>query len=346
MNPNTIVCGDALKELRKLPDECVQCVITSPPYWGLRDYGVDGQIGSEETIEQFLKTMLLITWELRRVLRKDGVMFWDHGDNYAHHPSGLSGVGSTLNGGKKTQNMVAKLSTTKKYEYGIIPEKSLTLQAHRLAIRMVDEQQWILRNILIWHKPNAMPSSVKDRFGVDHEPIFFFSKSKKYHFEQQLEMSSEREWSKSFNMRVRDVARGKVASKQYKATAEEIQRHRKSQDPSIAAGGSGLKGHSGNNRADGSPIGVPGMRGMRTVWSVPTTPYEDAHFATFPEKLIERMVLAGAPPGGIVLDPFMGAGTTGLVAKKLGRQYLGIELNPEYVAMAERRIGKIPNPLF
>lgn len=345
-----ILEGDVLKMLAQLPDESVDCIITSPPYYGLRDYGVAGQLGSEPTLERFLINMLLVTWELKRVLKKSGTMFWDHGDSYVTRPTGSMGENAELGGGRQTQLVAGAAKKKIKPGFGLIPKKSLLMQAHRLAIRMVDEQGWILRNQLIWHKPNAMPSSVKDRFGVDFEPIFFFSKSKKYHFEQQLEASTGRDFDAVFNMRVRDVARGKVASEQYKASEEEVRnadkKGRKLVDPNMGGGGSGFAGHSGNYRPDGSRIGVPGMRGKRAVWTIPTMPYRDAHFATFPEALIEPMILAGCPRGGVVLDPFMGAGTTAVVAKKNGRHYLGIELNPEYIAKAEARISRTQLPLL
>lgn len=291
---NSITNGDSLAVLKTLPDESVDCIITSPPYWGLRDYGVAGQLGSEKTIGNFLSSMLRITLELKRVLKQKGTMFWNHGDNYGTG----SGAGSRA-GSKQTQRhaMPKAVATVKGYE------KSLMLQAYRLAIRMVDEQGWILRNQIIWHKPNAMPSSVKDRFGVDFEPVFFFTKSKKYWFEKQLEDSTDRKY-KPFNLRVRDAE--KLKSSQYKASsAEKIKYAEKNR---MAGGGQGLHAHSGNYSPDGTYIGTPGKRNMRTVWRIPSHPFKDAHFATFPEALIEPMVLAGCPRGGGMSRPIHGRG--------------------------------------
>src|SRR3990167_10591238 len=178
---NTIICGDALEVLKTLPDECIDCVITSSPYYGLRDYGVEGQIGLEPTLNEYLDKILSITAELKRVLKKTGTMWWNHGDSYgtSHSPGSLGKY-------DKNPDRFAQLDNSEKGR-SPGPEKCLLLQNFRLAQRMIDEQQWILRNVLIWHKPNVMPSSVKDRFTVDFEPIFFFSKSKKYWFEQQFE---------------------------------------------------------------------------------------------------------------------------------------------------------------
>ena len=300
---NKILQGDCLEILKTLPDESVDCVVTSPPYYGLRDYGVEGQIGLEPTLNEYLDKMLLITAELKRVLKKRGTCWWNHGDSYGGSGKGGGNKNYSAKGGNKAYGK----TLNNKFDG---PEKSLLLQAHRLAIRMIDEQGWILRNQIIWHKPNVMPSSVKDRFTVDFEPIFFFSKSKKYYFEQQYEPAQYD---------------GRKDTK-YKG------------GPKDMAGGAHerwQKDESGNH-----------IKNKRSVWKIATKPFKEAHFATFPETLIEIHIKAGCPPGGVCLDPFMGAGTTAVVAKKLGRQYLGIELNKEYIEIAERRIAGTPTPLF
>lgn len=335
LQPNKILYGDALAVLKTLPDECVDCIITSPPYWGLRDYGVEGQLGSEKTIGEFLSSMLGITGELKRVLKKTGTMFWNHGDNYG------TGSGSGIRDGKQATNRGTQ--TNKNWQENgkaKVPgyEKSLMLQAHRLAVRMIDEQGWILRNQIIWHKPNAMPSSVKDRFGVDYEPVFFFTKSKKYFFKQQFES-----YAPASDVRYRQALR---AGRSYN-TKEPYRKNTPYSSGSKYKRGTGSDASRGDD-ADGLVVGGtnPMGRNKRSVWSIPTKPLRDAHFATFPEALIEPMILAGCPAGGGCLDPFMGAGTTAVVAKKLGRNYLGIELNPEYIKMAERRIAGVTPPLF
>lgn len=242
--------------LKTLPDESIDCVITSPPYYSLRDYGVEGQLGLEKSLSEYLDKMLLVTAELHRVLKDVGTLWWNHGDNYSHKQS-MGNQGK--NGGRAdrrfTVNGIPGRTDT--------PEKSLTLQAHRLAVRMIDEQGWILRNQIIWHKPNVMPASVKDRFTVDFEPIFFFTKSKKYYFEQQLEKST---YTDSRLNKGRFIYKGKRQGKAGTGTAAVIQ--------------------------------VTERKNKRAVWQETTRPFEDAHFATFPETLIETPVRAGCPPGG------------------------------------------------
>lgn len=326
---DTIILGDTLLTLKTLPDESVDMIITSPPYYGLRDYGVEGQLGLEKSLEEFIQNMLEITQELHRVLKKTGTLWWNHGDSYAGSGKGYGDkeadpkFKSILRGGGTAR------SRTLKPERSDIPAKSLMLQAHRLVIRMIDEQGWILRNQIIWHKPNAMPSSVQDRFGVDYEPIFFFSKSKKYFFEKQLEpfqSSPENRWGgKYFNLRVPDAEKNK--SHQYKAGFKE-----KAQYHAVLRDKRGMwPTKEGRNK--------------RSVWKIPSKGFKDAHFATFPEALIETPIKAGCPRGGVVLDPFFGSGTTGLVARKLGRHYIGIELSEEYVKIAKDRLKELP-PLF
>jgi site-specific DNA-methyltransferase (adenine-specific) len=316
-----IICGDALEVLKGMESESVDCVITSPPYFGLRDYDVKGQIGLEPTLEEYLQKMLAITAECQRVLKKTGTLWWNHGDSYGTGASrdnldnwGVQKMAGSTNlpgeGGRKPQPTLKK-KPIKGYE------KCLLLQAHRLAIRMVDEQKWILRNIIIWHKPNCMPSSVDDRFTVDYEPVFFFSKSKKYFFERQYDPVSE-------------------------VSLKRAEYGWNSDHPSIA--GSNPTGI--HTERMGERFVNPAGRNRRSVWKIPTHSFQEAHFATFPEKLIEPMILAGCPKGGTILDPFSGAATTGVVAKKFGRNYIGIELNPAYVKMSEKRLARITPPLF
>ena len=173
---NKIIQGDALTVLKTMPAESVDCIVTSPPYYGLRDYGVQGQIGLEKTLNEYLERMLAITAELKRVLKKTGTMWWNHGDSYGTISGGTqqlaNGELSTQYGDIKYD--AKKFAVSQNRDKGV-PEKCLTMQAHRLTIRMIDEQKWVLRNTIIWHKPNCMPSSVKDRFTVDYEPIFFFT---------------------------------------------------------------------------------------------------------------------------------------------------------------------------
>lgn len=304
--------GSCLEELKKMKDESVDCIITSPPYYGLRDYGVDGQIGLEPSLNEYLEKMLQITAELKRVLKKEGTMWWNHGDSYSR-PAGKGGSGTPDPRYSRGQGYVGN-DTSKYY-----PEKSLILQAHRLAIRMVDEQGWILRNQIIWHKPNVMPQSVRDRFTVDFEPVFFFSKSKKYWFETQYEPRTVSDEAALKKLKV-----SKVTKKIFGTTLQQ--------------GANWKQGGLAEYKITHEPYVNPLGRNKRTVWKIPTKPFKEAHFATFPEALVEPMIKAGCPPNGIVLDPFAGAGTTCLVARKLGRDFIGIELNSQYIEIAKRRL--------
>jgi len=558
---NKIILGDALEVLKTFPDECIDCVITSPPYWGLRDYQVEGQIGLESTLEEYLEKLLKITAEIKRVLKPTGVVFWVHGDCYGGNNSrasfgGRAGFGIPREG-------VFKIPVT---------SKCLALQNFRLLIRLVDEQGWILRNIIIWHKTNNLPSSVKDRFTNSYEPIFFFVKSKeksndikiwldkplkkhlaswlaaiidvegtigirrsrnkdkhdvfgpyitvsnsckeivekcfeithlgtirkdsaKTNFEmyrwevthqkaitiigeiypyliQKREQAkvlialqktnihrgnnkgenrgprpiSEKEYQEKiklwelakklnqreikesglpepnlnrigscekyyfnldavripwkqvsierykypvgllgdpirrtpslsgkrvllnlnkFNYRVCDTKKKSEQCSQFKAMEEEIEKYKrkvygedKGNRSRVRAGLDAYKKRLTYNEYMGiSPTGLHSENSYHLlgknpgdVLDIATCPapkeVRGKHFATFPEKLIEPMIKAGCPEGGLILDPFMGSGTVGVVAKKLGRNFIGIELNPEYVEVANERLKKIPETLF
>ncbi len=297
-----IICGDALEKLKKLPNESVDCVITSPPYWALRDYGISCQLGLEPTFQEYIQKLCDIFDEVKRVLKKDGTCWVNMGDTYSM---------TSVRGGNKPFG--SGVGANKHYEKGSIPfkrekqtvlNKSLCQIPSRFAIEM-SNRGWILRNEIIWHKPNCMPSSVKDRFTVDFEKVFFFVKNKKYWFETQYENHS-RDWTNNGGS-MYHPEKFPIGSAQHRG---------------------------GKNPPQMNPLG----RNKRSVWSISTKPFKEAHFATFPEALIEPMIKAGCPIGGLVLDPFFGAGTTGLVAKKQSKNYIGIELNAEYVEIAKKRI--------
>ena len=243
---NQIICGDALEVLKTFPDESVNLIVTSPPYWGLRDYGVEGQIGLEPTLEEYLEKMLKITKELKRVLKKTGVMFWNMGDNYSTTPPGNKNdffSHSGLNKGARAQ--VNKVDNPIKYKTKI-PQKCMCLQNYRLILRMIDEQGWILRNIIIWHKPNHMPSSVKDRFTNAYEPVFMLVKNKRYYFD----LDAVRVPHKLPN------AKSKNAPNKYK--------------------GYGNPTYSGFEwDASQHPLG----KNPSDLWTIPTQPFPEAHFA-------------------------------------------------------------------
>jgi len=280
-----IIQGDALSELKKLSSESIDMVITSPPYWALRDYGVEGQLGLEPTFQEYINKLCDIFDEVKRVLKKEGTCWVNLGDTYSGNKEG------------KTDNKVSsylKDNCQGIHKKATIQEKCLCQIPSRFAIEMTN-RGWILRNEIIWHKPNCMPSSVKDRFTVDFEKIFFFVKSKKYYFETQYQNST------------------------YK-------------DNRL---GLGRLNYGGKRNTS---VVVSEKRNMRAVWKITTKGFSEAHFAVYPEKLIETPIKAGCPEKGIVLDPFFGAGTTGLVAQKLNRNWIGIELNPEYIKIANKRL--------
>lgn len=329
---NKIYQGDCLEVLKTFPDECVDCIVTSPPYWKQRDYGVSGQLGLEENYLEFIENLCNIFDEVYRVLKKSGSCFVNLGDTYfrkyvndkaqtfrpkqaGKYKRGYDGIKVKNNGGK---------------------EKSLCLIPERFAIEMT-ARDWLLRNTIIWHKPNKLPESVKDRFTVDFEKIFFFVMQRKYYFKQQLEpLASSTDIAYRKALRREKQYNTKEPYLQNTPYAKKIKKDRGVGETYIPPTG---KDHNLMNNPNG--------KNKRTVWSINTKPFAEAHFATFPKKLIEPMVLAGCPEGGIVLDPFMGSGTTAIVAKTLKRNYLGIELNPEYIKIAENRLLKeCPSTLF
>lgn len=260
-----ILIGDALTVLETLPDEEFRCCVTSPPYWGLRDYGIPNQIGAEPSLEKFIEKLVAVFREVRRVLAIDGTLWLNIGDCYTS--------------GNRTWRATDKKNPARAMSYrpatpeGLKP-KDLIGVPWRIAFALQDDG-WYLRSDIIWNKPNCMPESVKDRPTRAHEYVFLFSKSEKYHYD-------------------------------YKAVRE----------PSAGR-----------------------LRNRRTVWSVHTEAYPGAHFATFPPSLVEPCILAGSASGDKVLDPFFGSGTVGVASCRHGRDYLGIELNPEYAMLASRRLG-------
>jgi DNA modification methylase len=308
--PINIHTGDCLQTLKTLESESVHTCVTSPPYFGLRDYGHDGQIGLEETPEAFVTQLVEVFREVRRVLRKDGTLWLNLGDSYAGSGKGPSGNLSKGNGADKARNMWE--SDNAKHTSGVVPEglkpKDLIGIPWRVAFAL-QADGWYLRQDIIWHKPNPMPESVKDRCTKAHEYIFLLSKSPKYYFDADAIKEDARNWG------TRDRSEGKYTSG----------------DVPISGGAhKGLKGKEWEENP---------KKNRRSVWTVTTKPFKGAHFATFPPDLIEPCVIAGAPVGGTVLDPFSGAGTTGLVSAIHGRNYIGCELNPEYAEMSKTRIA-------
>jgi DNA modification methylase len=305
-----IIQGDSLEVLKTIPDETIDCVVTSPPYWSLRDYGVAGQIGLESSIEEYLDKLLAVFDEVKRVLKPQGTCWINFGDTYANKTKG--GHRNKLQ--NNIYDSLTKRATFPKLNTEInIPPKSLCLIPVRFAVRLI-ERGWVLRNEIIWHKPNAMPTSVKDRFSVDFEKLFFFVKKRKYYFRQQFEPLRNPE---RLDRRLLDPNKKHKRTPSYWFSAR----------PVISERARLKMLEKGRNK--------------RSVWTIGTASFPENHFAVFPPRLIETPILAGCPGNGIVLDPFIGSGTTAIVAKKLGRNFIGIELNRQYVKLAKKRIKNI-----
>lgn len=278
----TILQGDCLDVLSTLPDQSVHCCVTSPPYWGLRDYGCQGQLGLEETPEEYVSKMVQAFRQVRRVLRDDGTLWLNLGDSYGSAGgdtyTGFNKRWNGTGGPESKQDNALNGVKSRKPKTGNRP-KNLIGIPWRVAFAL-QADGWYLRQDLIWHKPNAMPESVKDRCTKAHEYVFLLSKQEQYHFDAKLIMQDGVECQK---------------------------------------------------------------RNRRSVWTISSKPFKGAHFATMPPDLVEPCILAGCPEGGVVLDPFAGSGTVPLVAVDLGRNAIGIELNPEYVQMINQRLDQSAN---
>jgi DNA modification methylase len=269
-----VIEGDTRDVIRDLPNNTFQCVITSPPYWGVRDYGINNQIGAETDLNDYITTLVQVFSEVRRVLRPDGT-FWLN-------------IGNTYTSGGRTwrQEDVKNKGRAMSYRPPTpegLKKKDLIGIAWMLAMAC-QKEGWYLRNDIIWYKPNCQPESVKDRFTVSHEYLFLFSKSEKYYFNQEAIME---------------------------------------------------KTSNGN-----------GLKNKRTVWSINTEPCPEAHFAVFPQALIRPCILAGSRYNDLILDPFYGVGTVGIVAKELGRRCVGIEIKPDYIEIAQKRTTLVQGKLI
>lgn len=326
----TIHCGDALTVLRTLPDESVQTCVTSPPYWGLRDYGIAGQIGLETSPTEYLDRMVAVFAEVRRVLKSDGTCWVNMGDTY--NGSGTSG-GDLDNGtfvfrGKIDSGKVSFPGLKKKDLCGMPWCLAFALQA----------SGWWLRADIIWHKTNCLPESVSDRPTKSHEYIFLLSKSQKYFYDAEAILEP---CSPNTNMRVsQNVARqvGSERANGGRKTNGNMKAVVRGANPKAKLNAFGSR----QNESFSSTICLPvHQRNKRSVWTVPAAGYKGAHFATFPPDLIKPCILAGCPIGGTVLDPFAGSGTTGQVALEYARKFIGIELNSDYLQLIAERLNAI-----
>lgn len=331
-----ILTGDCRTVLPRLGDGSIHCVVTSPPYFGLRDYGVDGQIGLEPTPDAFVAEMVDVFREVRRVLRDDGTLWLNLGDSYSAGGRGNYDVTSS-NKGNVASRGLGRPSTT-----GLKP-KDLIGIPWRVAFAL-QADGWYLRQDIIWSKPNPMPESVQDRCTKAHEYIFMLSKSKNYFYDMEAikepRVGDEDDNTFRGGAYVNNSTFDNQAGGQRTVVGNSRVKIDKQRGHS--------RRHAGfNDRWDQMERAeqVSGTRNKRSVWTVGTQPFSEAHFATFPPALIEPCIKAGCPAEGTVLDPFGGAGTTGLVADRLQRNAILIELNPAYAAMAERRIFN-DAPLF
>jgi DNA modification methylase len=323
LNLDTIECADVMTYLRGLPDACVNLVCTSPPYFGLRSYLEDGhedkarEIGTEQTPAAYVARMVDVFREVKRVLRPDGNVYVNLGDSYANDDK-WGGATS----GKHVDGLHGKAGPGRvRVTTGYAP-KSLMLIPHRFAIAMQDDG-WLLREDIVWQKPNPMPESVRDRCTRSHEYIFHFTKGPRYWYDAQA--ISEPTSEVTFARAMRGVGT----------------------DHKNVDGAPGQTPHSMSaprKHGEGYPINP--RRNRRSVWTINPANFREAHFATFPEDIPEICIKAACPEGGVVLDLFSGAGTVGLVAKKLNRRYIGCDLNAEYVKMATDRINGISYTLF
>lgn len=323
---DSIYIGDARHVLAGLPDACVDCVVTSPPYYNLRDYGVDGQLGLESTPEEYVAAMVSVFREVRRVLRPTGTLWLNIADSYARASGGDN---------SRSDDARARIITGQR---SVMDAGGYSEGSHRPPVRYkakdllgipwllafaLRADGWYLRSDIIWAKPNPMPESVKDRPTKSHEYVFLLSPSPSYWYNSTA--LAERTKPESFAR----AMHGRRDGHKY-----------------LEVPGQSLQGLH-KPRADGDGYQLPEFRNARDVWSIVKESSSVAHFATMPVELVRRCILSGCPPGGVVLDPFFGSGTTGLVARSEGRHWLGVELNPEYVALArERLLQPYTAPMF
>jgi len=321
----TIYNTDCLAGLRALPARSIQCAVTSPPYWGLRDYGVPRQLGLEPTPEEYTAHLVEVFREVRRVLKDDGTLWLNLGDSYAgswgaQGRGGPASSKSTLDGGKceylsKVQIAAApkRTNTGSLNGHPTLKPKDLVGIPWRVAFAL-QADGWYLRSDIIWHKPNPMPESVTDRPTKAHEYLFLLAKSERYYYDATAICEPAVHAGKIVTLGEKSLSRGQATGANVKP--------------------------SGNGNA--LSVLVKNTRNKRTVWTVTTRPFRGAHFATFPPKLVEPCILAGSRLGDAVIDPFSGAATTGLVAQEHGRKYVGLELNPEYCEIAAKRLDAKP----
>lgn len=308
----TLYHGDALDVATQLGPAAVDCIVTSPPYFGLRDYGTEGQYGLEDSPAEYVETMRALFAELRRVLADDGTLWLNLGDSY------YSGKGSPTQPDTKNEARRPPARILDKPGADWAKPKNLLGIPWRVAFALQDDG-WILRNVIVWQKPNAMPESVTDRLSNRYEHVFLFSKSQRYWFDLDpirepviTERPSALSWAR--------------ASKEAHVPGQSTRQHRLDRVDGTNVVPTGERHRSQHDKG----------RNPGDVWDIPTRPFPGAHFAVYPVTLPQRCILAGCKPGGTVLDPFSGSGTTGLAAQRTGRKYIGIDLNSDYLDLSLR----------
>lgn len=297
--------GDVVSVLKCPPQDCVDCIVTSPPYWGLRDYCVAGQIGAEKTVEEYIQKLSTVFCEINRVLRNTGVLWLNLGDTYGRGKR-------CLWSGDATRKSGVQKHLTESGNYGggaIAPNKQLIGVPWKVAFTL-QQFGWYLRSDIIWSKPNPMPESVRDRPTRSHEYVFLLSKKQKYYYNFEAMKEPSVCMHKSGNGFARNCRES-------------------------------YKNKDGTPRGNVEQWKPTELRNCRDVWSINTKPFKGAHFAVFPEELATKCLLGGCQKGGIVLDPFFGSGTVGVVAKRLGMRCIGIDINKEYCEIAKERIIKV-----
>ena len=314
----SIIPGDCIEGMKSIPDGSVQCCVTSPPYWGLRDYGHEGQLGLEQTPQSYVDNMVAVFREVRRILREDGTCWLNLGDSYAASAKGQSGkTNSTLNAKRDTNGDLAVdrksqpwMDEARRFDLlkCNIKPKDLVGIPWRVAFALQADGWW-LRQDIIWHKPNPMPESVTDRCTKAHEYVFLLTKSARYYYDAD-------------------------AIKEQAVAPDSVHVHKQ---------GNKMSNVSNNPLYATKPqrtMGGYDTRNKRSVWSITTKPYSGAHFAVMPEALVEPCIMAGSKDGDTIFDPFTGSGTVGAVALRLGRKFIGTELNPDYIKIAHNRISQ------
>lgn len=352
MRQNEIILGDCRDSMRMLIAEGVkvQCIVTSPPYWGLRDYGVAGQLGLEPTLSEFLANMVEVFELCRNLLADDGTLWLNMGDSYAglwgSQGRAYSGVGVSALSARQVAASQRKASGTGTIRDPGIKAKDMMGQPWRLAFALQDAGWW-LRQDIIWHKPNPMPESIRDRCTKAHEYLFLMAKSERY----LCDMEAIKEpatygatptgvgFGHGFDAQPKERVRtpagwDTTAGGHRELTGRYSKRNSFARETKYSEGKHGQKPQHRPGRED---VDYSQTRNKRSVWTIATQSYSGAHFATFPEALVEPCILAGSRPGDIIFDPFMGSGTVAQVASRLGRHYLGCELNPEYFALQRDR---------